>query len=73
MKLLLSALLLTASLLPAAVGDTTLQKLRCEYHTDPLGIDIAQPRLSWVPESPARGIRQSAYQILAASSEDLLR
>jgi hypothetical protein len=43
--------------------------LRCEYLTDPLGIDVAQPRLSWQMESvdpAARGLRQSAYQILVA-------
>ena len=77
MKSLLTALLLTASLLPSAVGETTLQHLRCEYLTDPLGIDVSQPRLSWEFESraknPERGVRQSAYQILAASSEELLR
>ncbi|MEN9470002.1 MAG: hypothetical protein RL630_1735, partial [Verrucomicrobiota bacterium] len=77
MKSLLTALLLTISLLYGAVGETPLQHLRCEYLTDPLGIDITQPRLSWKLETgdlkPERGIRQSAYQILATSSEDLLR
>ena len=77
MKLLLSALLLTASLLPSAFGNTTLHHLRCEYLTDPLGIDVRHPRLSWKLESgdlkPERGVRQSAYQILAASSEELLQ
>src|SRR6185312_11041355 len=47
--------------------------LRCEYRTDPLGIDVAQPRLSWkLPAAGARGARQSAYQIqCAASAADL--
>lgn len=44
-------------------------KLRCEYHEDPLGIDITQPRLSWLPQSDARSWKQSAYQILCASNE----
>lgn len=50
--------------------------LRCEYRKCPLGIDVLEPRLSWVLESKAREARrqmQSAYQILAASSEKLLR
>ena len=47
-------------------------KLRCEYHQNPLGIDITQPRLSWLPQSDARGWRQSAYQILCASSQFIL-
>ena len=38
--------------------------LRCEYKTDPLGIDAPVPRLSWVLESPERNVVQSAYQIV---------
>jgi alpha-L-rhamnosidase len=46
--------------------------LRCEYAVDPLGVDVAQPRLSWIVESDERGQRQTAYRILVASSPDLL-
>jgi alpha-L-rhamnosidase len=49
--------------------------LRCEYRKNPLGIDAVAPRLSWKLESSdasARGLSQSAYQILVASSEALL-
>jgi alpha-L-rhamnosidase len=46
--------------------------LRCEYLVDPFGIDVARPRLSWVVESSARGAKQVAYQLLAASGEDRL-
>jgi len=52
-----------------------VDQLRCEYRVNPLGIDVPQPRLSWilVATDPAvRGIRQSAYRILAASSEKVL-
>ncbi|MGA0111637.1 MAG: hypothetical protein ACO3PN_05990 [Chthoniobacterales bacterium] len=45
--------LLTASLLPSAVGETTLQHLRCEYLTDPLGIDVSQPRPIKISIEPA--------------------
>jgi alpha-L-rhamnosidase len=44
----------------AAVG------LRCEYLTDPLGIDTAKPRLSWALESSDRNQVQTAYQIVAS-------
>ena len=37
--------------------------LRCEHKVDPLGIDVAQPRLSWQLRSDARGVVQSAYQL----------
>ena len=36
--------------------------------TAPLGIDVLQPRLSWILSSSQRGQRQTAYQILVASS-----
>jgi alpha-L-rhamnosidase len=46
--------------------------LRCEYAHNPLGVDVSQPRLFWKLESAVRGQRQSAYQILVASSADVL-
>lgn len=46
--------------------------LRCEYLSNPLGIDVLKPRLSWVL-NPASGVRgQDAYRVLAASSPALL-
>ncbi|HTL30027.1 MAG TPA: family 78 glycoside hydrolase catalytic domain [Tepidisphaeraceae bacterium] len=50
--------------------------LRTEYHTNPLGLDVVQPRFSWVLESSdslARDQKQSAYQILVASSREKLK
>ncbi|HTS28941.1 MAG TPA: family 78 glycoside hydrolase catalytic domain [Bryobacteraceae bacterium] len=51
------------------------QQLRCEYRTNPQGIDVVEPRLSWslVPRDPkARGLYQTAYRILVSSSEQAL-
>ncbi|PKO14111.1 MAG: alpha-L-rhamnosidase [Chloroflexi bacterium HGW-Chloroflexi-10] len=48
---------------------TTISHLTCEYQTNPLGIDVLQPRLSWQMGSDHRGANQAAYQILTASSE----
>jgi len=45
--------------------------LRCEYRQDPLGIDVVQPRLSWTLEAAsgaARGLAQSAWRVLVAST-----
>lgn len=50
----------------------SVDSLRCEYLTDPLGIDASRPRLSWVIHSARPGVCQSAYQILVASSEQRL-
>ncbi len=56
-------LAMAAAAAPAAVS---AERLRVEYHDDPLGIDAAAPRLSWVvaESDPAvRGQRQTAYQV----------
>lgn len=42
--------------------------LECEYAVDPLGVDATPPRLSWRVESNERGQRQTAWQVLVASS-----
>jgi alpha-L-rhamnosidase len=55
-----------------AANDAELNSLRCEYHNNPLGIDITEPRLSWVSQSEKRGWKQSAYQILVAASQKAL-
>ena len=46
---------------------------RCEYHTNPLGIDVLQPRLSWKLESDRRAQKQNAYRILVASTPEILK
>lgn len=49
-------------------------ELRCEYQTDPKGVDVAQPRLGWKMEKGAeRGVSQTAYQVLVASSQENLK
>src|SRR5262249_50331191 len=56
----------------AAENSMKVSDLRCEYRVDPVGLDVAQPRLSWILLSEERGQRQSAYQILVASSAETL-
>jgi alpha-L-rhamnosidase len=50
----------------------TVENLKCENRANPLGVDSAKPVLSWTLQAAARGQSQSAYQILAASSEENL-
>ena len=57
----------------AVLHAAEIRDLRCEYRDNPLGIDVAKPRLSWVIESGHRGEWQTAYQVLVASSEKLLK
>src|SRR5579884_666519 len=69
-----SAALLLAALTPV-LGQARPDNLRCEYRINPLGIDVAQPRLSWMvaPARPTdRGVRQAAYHILVATTPELL-
>jgi alpha-L-rhamnosidase len=62
--------LMTALLLggQAFAADIALQKLRCEMLVNPQGIDVTQPRLSWQLNSSGRNIKQTAYEVLVASS-----
>lgn len=45
-----------------------ITNLRCEMLTNPLGIDVTHPRLSWEIYGNQRGILQNAYQIIVSSS-----
>lgn len=51
---------------------TSVQALKCERLENPVGITAAAPRLSWEIVSDRRGVEQTAYRILVASSERLL-
>jgi len=53
-------------------GTLTVTALRCEYATDPLGVDTPSPRLFWQIAANRRAERQTAYRVLVASSLDML-
>src|SRR5438445_1286912 len=58
------------ALAPAQVfAQVTVAGLRVEYLTSPIGIDVAQPRLSWRIESNRRNTVQAAYQLQVATGE----
>lgn len=50
------------------------ENLRCEFVPSPLGVDVQDPSLSWniAFSLGVRGIRQTAYQIMVATSRELL-
>lgn len=70
--------LLAAALLAGSAGEAraaaalAVADLRCEQAANPLGVDTREPRLGWRLTSRDRGERQTAYQILVASTEALL-
>ncbi|WP_379147081.1 family 78 glycoside hydrolase catalytic domain [Paenibacillus sp. sgz500992] len=43
-----------------------IEKLRCEYKQNPLGIDLAAPQISWQLVTDRRDCKQAAYQIQVA-------
>lgn len=45
----------------------------CEYHVNPIGIDVQKPRFSWQMLSDATNVMQSAYEIRVASDAGNLR
>jgi alpha-L-rhamnosidase len=46
--------------------------LHCEFLVNPMGLETQHPRLGWVLRAPERGQSQSAYQVLVASTPELL-
>jgi len=46
--------------------------LRCNYRTNPLGIDSLEPQLSWKLDANSTNVRQRAYRVLVASSQEKL-
>ncbi len=43
-------------------------KLVCEYHENPIGIDVEKPRLSWQILADGQEMMQTAYEIRVADS-----
>jgi len=54
-------------------ASVSVQGLRCEYLSNPLGIDVQKPRLSWRLDPAANLRAQSAYRVLVASTPSILQ
>ena len=63
---------LLATVVHAEPPSVRLVDLRCERNANPLGVEEPQPRLSWNIDADARDVRQTAFQVLAASRPELL-
>ncbi|QDH78528.1 Bacterial alpha-L-rhamnosidase [Echinicola soli] len=53
-------------------GDIAVGALKVEMLTDPEGIDVRYPKLSWKISAGQKETYQEAYQVLVASSPELL-
>lgn len=62
---LFSVFFFSAMKRPAAQS-LSVDALRCEYLTEPLGIETATPGLSWQIRSSAQQVMQTAYRILVS-------
>ena len=51
---------------------TVLKNLQVEYQTNPLGIDVSQPRFNWQMESDRYGACGQAYRLWVADSPEQL-
>lgn len=66
-------LLLLSGCQPQEKSRLEVNTLRCEYLESPLGLEVTQPRLSWQLSQPGPGTRQTAYQVMVATSESMLQ
>ena len=64
----ISILFLLCSFAMASYGKVKLTKLVCEYHENPIGIDVVHPRLSWQLIAEDKNVSQTAYEIRVAKS-----
>jgi len=70
-KSFLHIFILIASLcfsLAQAQNKISVTNLQCEMLNNPEGIDVVQPRLSWQIKSDVNDVKQTAYQIMVAST-----
>jgi hypothetical protein len=67
--LISTVLAFTANLAVAASASLAPIDLRCDYAINPLGVDSPNPWLFWKLESDKPNQKQTAYEIIVASSE----
>ncbi|GDY13667.1 alpha-rhamnosidase [Planctomycetota bacterium] len=63
---------LFCAMLATRLASVEISSLRCDDLDDPLGVDEAAPSLSWRLAGTERGLRQTAWQVQAASSAEAL-
>ena len=70
---MMKSLLISFLLVTNACLGMSPTRLRCESRDNPIGLGVVEPGLSWVLKSNQRDQRQTAYQIMAATSEASLK
>ena len=70
--IIILSVVFTAAFKANTAGEIILKKLQTEMLVNPEGIDVREPRLSWEIYGDQRGIEQTAYQVLVASTPEKL-
>ncbi|HEY5509740.1 MAG TPA: hypothetical protein VIK10_01810, partial [Prolixibacteraceae bacterium] len=66
-KIILFSLLMSLLSMPG-FSKSMVTSLKCDYHVNPVGIDILQPRLSWQIVAGENNFIQQAYEIRVAET-----
>jgi alpha-L-rhamnosidase len=64
--------LLFATIANFAISQVTTEQLLTENRTNPIGLDMTQPRFSWQLSSPERNCRQTAYEIKVSLGKSIV-
>src|SRR6476660_6151159 len=54
------------------IAQVQVSNLLCENLSNPIGLDVAQPRLSWQLVSDKRNVTQTAYEIKVTSGKSVV-
>jgi len=66
------ALLFTMTSFKSNKQKVVVSNLKCEFQSEPIGLDTPKPRFAWNFETTEKGFTQKYYQILVATSPELL-
>ena len=61
------ATVLALSIGVASASPVKVSHLTCEHISNPIGIGIAEPQLSWQMQANGRGEKQTAYEIMVST------
>ncbi|CAM3320948.1 glycoside hydrolase family 78 protein [Zobellia roscoffensis] len=66
-------IVLTMGLTSFSIQKVQIHQLVTEYKTNPIGIDVLKPRLSWQLDSNKKNVSQTGYEIRVADSKNDLQ
>jgi len=67
------SLFIVLALMNCSQNPISISGNQCDGRINPMGIEVKNPRFSWVINSKEKDTDQSAYQIIVADTEELLK